>query len=243
MGRSKHSKTQYVVGTEVDKLANKRNFKNLNVLPSSIYEAEMVKSEVTPKEPITVGFFILQYAKLTMLQLFYNFFQLFCDSQKYELIERYRHSLYIALSDDKVEELIRPEMKLMWEMKRENDCRDDFRADEHYNQFPRNCCKQHWKYDQRTPGLFKEKFRCTEMVALCSKTYCCFDEPTRITKLSCNGLNKNSLNDEPISKYRVKFEEKERVITCNRGFRVVGNSKVCTYELMKNGLSYFYRNV
>ena len=240
MDRSKHSKTQYVVGAEVDKLVNERNFKNLNVLPSSIYEVEMVKSEVNHKEPIIVGFFILQYAKLTMLQLFYIFFQLFCDSQKYELIEMDTDSLYMALSEDKIEDLIRPEMKLMWEMNRENDCRDDFRADEHYNFFTRNCCQQHWKFDQRTPGLFKEEFRCTEMVALCSKTYCCFDEPTRITKLSCKGLNKDSLNDEPINKYRAVLEEKERVITCNRGFRVVGNSKVCTYELKKNGLSYFY---
>ena len=72
MDRSKHSKTQYVVGAEVDKLVNKRNFKNLNVLPSSIYEVEMVKPEVNHKEPIIVGFFILQYGKLTMLQMFFS---------------------------------------------------------------------------------------------------------------------------------------------------------------------------
>ena len=73
-------------------------------------------------------------------------------------------SLYIALGEDKVGELIRPEKKLIWEMNRENDCRDEFRADEHYTSFPRNCSQQHWKFDQRTPGLFKEEFRCTEMV-------------------------------------------------------------------------------
>ena len=91
----------------------------------------MVRSEVNHKEPISVGFFILQYAKLTMPQLFYNFFQLFCDSQKYELIKMDTDSLYMALSEDQVEELIRPEMKLMWEMNRENDCSDDLRPEEH----------------------------------------------------------------------------------------------------------------
>ena len=69
MDRSKHSKTQYVVGAEVDKLLNERNFKNLNVLPSAFYEVDMVKSEVNHKEPIINGFFILQFAELTMLQL------------------------------------------------------------------------------------------------------------------------------------------------------------------------------
>ena len=73
MDRSKHSKTQYVVGAEVDKLVNERNFKNLNVLPPSIHEVKMVKSEVNHKEPKLVRFFILQYAKLTMLQCFLIF--------------------------------------------------------------------------------------------------------------------------------------------------------------------------
>ena len=36
------------------------------------------------------------------------------------------------LSEDNVEKLIKPEMKLMWEMNRENDCRDGFKANEHY---------------------------------------------------------------------------------------------------------------
>ena len=72
------------------------------MLPSSTYEVETVKSEVIHKEPIIVGFFILQYAKLTMLQLFYKFLQLFCDSQKYELIEMDTDSFYMTLSEDKV---------------------------------------------------------------------------------------------------------------------------------------------
>ena len=75
--RSKYTKTQYVVGAEVDKQPIERSFKNLNVLPSSIYEVEMVKSEKNHKQPIIVGFFILQYAKLTMIQLFYKFFETF----------------------------------------------------------------------------------------------------------------------------------------------------------------------
>ena len=73
MDRSKHSKTHFVVGAEVDKPVNERNFKNLNVLYSSIYEVEMVKSDANHKEPIIAGFFILRYVKLTMLQLCNNF--------------------------------------------------------------------------------------------------------------------------------------------------------------------------
>ena len=87
LDRSKHSKTQYVVGAEVDKMVNERKFKNLNVLPSYFCEVEMVKSEVNHREPIIVGLFIMQYAKLTMLQLFYKFFHIFLNSQMYDQIE------------------------------------------------------------------------------------------------------------------------------------------------------------
>ena len=46
MDRSKQpSKTQCVVGAEVDKLVNERNFKNLNMLPSSIYEIELQRTQ------------------------------------------------------------------------------------------------------------------------------------------------------------------------------------------------------
>ena len=51
-------------GAEVDKLVNEQNLKNLNVLPSSISEVELVKSAVNHKKPISVGFFIVHYAKL-----------------------------------------------------------------------------------------------------------------------------------------------------------------------------------
>ena len=44
----------------------------------------MVKLEIEKKEPITVGFFILQYASLRMLELFFNCFANFCNTVKFE---------------------------------------------------------------------------------------------------------------------------------------------------------------
>ena len=56
---------------------------------------------------------------------------------------------------------------------RTEDCKDDFTANATTNFFPRTCCTKHIKHDKREPGLFKEESRCTEMLCLCSKTYCC----------------------------------------------------------------------
>ena len=79
------------------------------------------------------------------------------------------------------------------------------------------------------------------MIALCSKTCCCYDEHSNTVKLSSERLNKNN-TEEPLAKYRkVKslFDE-ERVYSRKCGIRVVDSKKVCTYELKKVGLSYFH---
>ena len=51
------------------------------------------------REPIIVGFFKLQYAKLRMLELHYNYFERFCDVNKFEELELDTDSLYLALSE------------------------------------------------------------------------------------------------------------------------------------------------
>ena len=177
-----------------------------------------------------------------MLQLYYNFFKIFCDDTKFELIEMDTDSLYMALSETNIGEIIKPEMKTLWQNCRWADCSErEFKADGRFNFFPRNCCSHHNKYDQRTPGLFKEEFRCTEMVALCSKTYCCFDAQSETVKISCKGVNKSALkNDNPMMKMRSVLQKQEEITSINRGFRVVEQKEICTYELKKRGLSYFY---
>ena len=98
-------------------------------------------------------------------------------------------SLYLALSEENLYDCILTEKKGDWEILRKKDCRDSFGADLKTNFFPRTCCSLHKKRDKREPGLFKEEFRCTEMLCLCSKTYCCYDNKSDKMKLSSKGLN------------------------------------------------------
>ena len=122
-------------------------------------------------EPILVGFFILQYAKLGMLELYYNFFDGFCDANKFEELEMDTDSLFLTLAHENLYDCIRPAKKQEWEALRQQDCNDSFQADAIQNFFPRTCCSKHKKHNKREPGLFKEDFRCMEMICLCSKTY------------------------------------------------------------------------
>ena len=83
-------------------------FKRLNHITDQLYEVELVKSEIEHKEPIIVGFFIFNYAKLRMLELYYNFFKKVCDTDKYEELEMDTDSLYLALSEENLEDVILP---------------------------------------------------------------------------------------------------------------------------------------
>ena len=133
-------------------------------------------------------------------------------------------------------------MRAEWQKFRSNDCVDNFTADAVANFLPRTCCVKHKQLDKKEPGLFKEEFRCTEMLCLCSKTYCCYDVISNKLKFSSKGLNKRVLEqsgDGPLEKHRRVLNEKVNVTSNNRGFRTNIQS-VATYKQVNKCLSYFY---
>ena len=69
----------------------------------------LAKSEIGRREPVIVGFFILQYAKVGMLDLFHNFFTTFCDTDNYEETEIDTDSLYLELAEKELFDYIRSE--------------------------------------------------------------------------------------------------------------------------------------
>ena len=73
------------------------------------------------------------------------------------------------------------------------------------------CCKEKFLFDRRTPGLFKDEFCGTGIIALNSKTYYCWDEKEK-TKFSSKGLNKGTNNLR-----RKCFGEKQRI--CRKRWR------------------------
>ena len=76
-----------------------------------LYEVELLKSTIEHREPIIVGFFILQYAKMRMLELCYNFFDKFCYVKKFEELEMDTDSLYLALAEENLYDCIQPEKR------------------------------------------------------------------------------------------------------------------------------------
>ena len=206
MDRSRHTVTKYLTDEKTHSAIISKLFKRINHITDQLYKVKLVKSEIEHREPIIEGFFILQYAKQRMLELYYNFFKKLCDTDKYEELEMDTDSPYLALSEEKLEDVILPEKRSEWDQLRSNDCTDNFTVNAIDNFFPRTCCNVHRKHDKKESGLSKEKFRCAEMLCLCSKTYCCYDEQTSKLKFSSKRLNERTLEEcrdvGPMSKCR-----------------------------------------
>ena len=87
----------------------------MNTVEKDLYEVELLKSTIEHREPIIVEFFILQYAKLRMLELYYNFFDKFCDVKKFDELEMDTDSLYLALAEANLYDCIQPDKRAAWE--------------------------------------------------------------------------------------------------------------------------------
>ena len=155
MDSSRHNLTKYLSDEKIHAAINSKLFKKLDHVNSSLYEVELAKAQIEHKAPIIVGFFILQYGKLRMLELYFNFFTRFCDINKFQKLEMDTKSMYLALAEKELEDCIRPEMRAEWQQLRSDDCVYRFTADAVAIFFPRTCCVKHKQHDKREPGLFE----------------------------------------------------------------------------------------
>ena len=227
-------------------MVNDRRFRQLDVVVEDAYEIEMNKKTVTYTLPVHVGFFVLQYAKMRMLQFYYDFIDRYLERPLFQYCETDTDSAYLALAAESVDALVTPELREHYFRQRSewlpSEC-----CDEHRNEYVRcrlanrpwvgdeACCKARRAYDKRTPGLFKVEWSGDGFVGLCSKTYYCFG-PT--DKYSTKGLSKRH-NDIDKNAFLEVLTNRRSGSGKNRGFRV-RHSTVLTYVQERAALTYFY---
>ena len=142
--KERHRQVKFCDDDEVPNLINSPFFRELNPIDDNTYEVQSSKKKIKLDLPLQVGFFVYQYAKLRMLQFYYDFLDKYIDGSDFEYCEMDADSAYIAISGERVEDLVKSDMK------------DEFN-DEKCNWFPRTDTVEHAKYDKRTPGLFSGK--------------------------------------------------------------------------------------
>ena len=193
-----------------------------------------------------IGYFVYQYAKLRMLQFYYDFLDKYVDRSDFQVCQMDTDSLYLALSTTSLELAVKPEMRHQffqdWHhwlpqetcRRHQQDLKPYKLQDIAWVQPP--CCAQQAAFDKRTPGLFKVEYQGDGIVALCSKTYYCYGKDK--DKLSCKGLNKktNQLNKDI---YLNVLASKQPAGGINHGFRTDGKT-MFTYQQERKSLSYLY---
>ena len=115
MDCSRHTVTKYLTDEKTHSALSSRLFKWPNQITDELYEVEFVRSEIEHRSTIIVGNFILQYEKLRMLELYYNIFKKFCDTDKYDELGMDTDSLYLALSEENMEAVIVPKKRAQWD--------------------------------------------------------------------------------------------------------------------------------
>ena len=75
----------------------------MDVVTEEAYEIEMNKSVVKYTLPLHIGFFVYQYAKLRMLQFYYDFVDRYVERPLFQYCEMDTDSAYIALAGESIE--------------------------------------------------------------------------------------------------------------------------------------------
>ena len=272
-----HCDVTFLNDEQAQKKVNSPLFKKLTPLVPGWNEVETRKEVLNHKLPLQIGFFVYQYAKLRMLDFHYNLVDRFVDRSDYQLCEMDTDSYYMVLATPTLEDAIRPELRRAF-FEGYHSWFPSPACDKHRKEFVEartahrpwspagQCCRERQAFDKRTPGLFKLEYKGDGIVALCSKTYCCFgqcvtDQDTyrRLypngdgllcsedrcrfgkgcqTKTSAKGLSKR-LNYLARDKYIQVLRSRRSGGGTNRGFKTDGRD-MHTYTQTRDALSYFY---
>ena len=190
-------------------------FDKASDLGDNLVEIIERKKQITWKNPLHIASFVLGYAKLKMLQFFYEFIKKYLLDTHYECLQMDTDSLYICLSETTLEKCVKPHLL------------EDFNKE-----------KKKWLADEssiREPGLFKLEYSGIAYCGLNSKTYACLGDEI---KLGLKGVQKRldcynfQLFENVLFKKTPQYFE-------NRGIRFFDNN-IYTYTENKKGIDYFY---
>ena len=111
----KHRNVEYCSDAQASRKVNTHLFRKLENITEDTYEVQSCKKSIKLNLPIQVGFFVHQYAKLRMLQFYYEFLDKYLDRSDFQMCEMHTDSAYIAISGESVESLRKPELKAEFE--------------------------------------------------------------------------------------------------------------------------------
>ena len=225
MNKNKHSSIQFCNEKRACELVNNSRFISLEEFENETYEVQSKKKTIKYDLPVQIGFFVYSYAKLKMLSFYYEVLDRFFEHDDFCIVEMDTDSLYLALSAETLDELVKPHLREEWKLAKKK-------------WFPRTDTPENEAYDLRTPGLFKIEWSGDGFVGLLAKTYFCYNISDIINdKYSAKGISKTLKLSREL--FKNVLTTRDSCSQTNKGF-ILKNKHMYTYSMKKIGLSYFY---
>ena len=96
--KEKHHDIVYVNESEIGTEIMDEHFYNLTELPDGYYQVEKTKKKINLDLPVHLGVVILNYAKLRMLEFYYEFLGYYLPREDFEVFEMDTDSNYLGIT-------------------------------------------------------------------------------------------------------------------------------------------------
>ena len=192
MNKDRHTDIAYYSNMfEVCKNMNKPSFCDAEQINDRLVELHSTKQKIDQNIPIQVGKFILDAAKIHMVNFYYFVIKEHCDMTKVDLISMDTDSFTMALAAKDIHECVRPSKRQSWEL---------YVKPKWFSHSPcdtKTFCDLQSDCNKRTPGPFKEEFSGDRAIGLSSKLFTVTSlRPGGSTKTASKGLKqRNMFND------------------------------------------------
>ena len=240
LAQNKFRSVSFVKGKKnASKKINNKRFCKMDTISAQdeLYEIESLKSQIKFNMPVQLGFFVLNWAKVRILQFYYLFLKKFLKDGSFKPVLMDTDSVYICLADE-FEKCIKPSKMAEYQAQLHNFCTEDEVEIAENQFFFRRCCPHHERYDERQCGRFHTEYRGHLTIALSAKCYFAENFDSGSVKYSCKGVQKRLIDKTGVD-YKNTFKNQKHISKRNRGFFVRQNH-VFTYEQERNALSLFY---
>ena len=93
-----HREVQFCLETKAPCLINKPFFRQTHQIKENTFEVQSCKKKIKLNLPMQVGFVVYQYAKLRMLQFYFDFMDKYLDRSDFQYCEMDTDSAYVAIA-------------------------------------------------------------------------------------------------------------------------------------------------
>ena len=118
--KERHTYVLYCQMHQVSRNLLDSSFRRCNQLDEKIIELEMSKKTIRLDLPMQIACFVYQYSKLRMLQFYYDFVDVFVDRRYFQYWALDTDSAYIALSTDTLHEVIKSDLRQVYDIEKKN---------------------------------------------------------------------------------------------------------------------------